>query len=220
MASSGTYTCQPTANAQSAYQRLVITRACPSGFFMSNGSSQCFKFFPRTVNWDDARTRCHAEGLQIAMPANDVVAVALRKDLLDTYGKYGDWSNAWLGARGGDPEAGRGGQMVVVTQQGARTNATISPESPLWYIGQPGTVTTTSCLRLSVSLTTTLSTPGRTYDSYRCSYAWDAAPLCEVPLLFNYNDLIVNPGELVQLDCGIIGNYTHCVWEKGTNNIK
>ncbi|CAL4174282.1 unnamed protein product, partial [Meganyctiphanes norvegica] len=41
-----------------------------------------------------------------------------------------------------------------------------------------------------------------------------------VPLLFNSNDLIVNPGEQVQLDCGIIGNYTHCVWEKDINILK
>ncbi|CAL4066282.1 unnamed protein product, partial [Meganyctiphanes norvegica] len=52
-ASSGTYTCQPPANAQSQYQCLHITKACPGGFFMSNGSQQCFKYFPGKVIWSD-----------------------------------------------------------------------------------------------------------------------------------------------------------------------
>ncbi|CAL4160456.1 unnamed protein product, partial [Meganyctiphanes norvegica] len=96
--------------------------ACPGGFFMSKGSSQCFKYFAGGVTWDAARNSCNSEGLQMAMPANDVVAVALRKDLFYIYGHY---SLAWLGARGGED-----GMMVVVTQQVGRTNATFSPVYP------------------------------------------------------------------------------------------
>ncbi|CAL4181678.1 unnamed protein product, partial [Meganyctiphanes norvegica] len=71
MDSFGNNTRQPPAKAQSSYQRLHITMACPAGFFMSKGSNQCFKYIPGEVNWDDARRRCHAEGLQMAMPEND-----------------------------------------------------------------------------------------------------------------------------------------------------
>ncbi|CAL4060343.1 unnamed protein product [Meganyctiphanes norvegica] len=33
-------------------------------------------------------------------------------------------------------------------------------------------------------------------------------------LLFNFNEMIVNPNEKVQLDCGIMGEKRYCVWEK------
>lgn len=33
-------------------------------------------------------------------------------------------------------------------------------------------------------------------------------------LQFNFDEVIVNPNEKVQLDCGIIGEYRYCVWEK------
>jgi len=36
-------------------------------------------------------------------------------------------------------------------------------------------------------------------------------------LLFNFNEMIVNPNEKVQLDCGIKGDYRYCVWEKDTD---
>ncbi|CAL4096487.1 unnamed protein product, partial [Meganyctiphanes norvegica] len=158
---------------------------------------------------------CDTEGLQMAMPANDVVAVALRIDIFHT---YGEGSRAWLGACGGDPDTGREGRMEVVTQRGAQTNATISSEDPLWAPGDPGYVTSTDCLYLRVWGPAIKSSPGRPYVKYPCSWA-GAAPLCEVPLLFNYNDLIVNPGEQVPLECGMIGNYSHCLWEKDTNTI-
>ena len=54
---------------------------------MSDGSPQCFKFFPeKRGNWSTANETCATEGLMMALPT-DAVAVALRKDLLDTYGK-------------------------------------------------------------------------------------------------------------------------------------
>ena len=55
---------------------------------MSKGSGQCFKYYPGFVSWEAARNRCQTEGLQMAMPANDVVAVALRKDIFHIYGTY------------------------------------------------------------------------------------------------------------------------------------
>ncbi|CAL4101640.1 unnamed protein product, partial [Meganyctiphanes norvegica] len=61
MSSSGTYMCQAPDNSQSSYQRLHITMGCPGGFFMSNGSSQCFKYFPGFVSWDVAKSICHTE---------------------------------------------------------------------------------------------------------------------------------------------------------------
>ena len=54
---------------------------------MSEGSPQCFKFFPeKRGNWSTANATCATEGLMMALPT-DAVAVALRKDLLYTYGK-------------------------------------------------------------------------------------------------------------------------------------
>ena len=54
---------------------------------MSDGSPQCFKFFPeKKGDWYIANATCEAEGLMMALPT-DAVAVALRKDLFYTYGK-------------------------------------------------------------------------------------------------------------------------------------
>ncbi|CAL4063280.1 unnamed protein product, partial [Meganyctiphanes norvegica] len=140
--------------------------ACPSGFFMSNGSSQCFKFIPGKVswrhdglvNWAGARIICQEEGLQMAMPANLVVAIALRSNLFHT---YGEGSHAWLAACGGYSGGyGVGPQMVVVAQQGALANTTISAEDPVWSPGY-GEITTGRCLLLRVRFSAIISSPGR-----------------------------------------------------------
>ncbi|CAL4082896.1 unnamed protein product, partial [Meganyctiphanes norvegica] len=49
-----------------------------------------------------------------------------------------------------------------------------------------------------------------------CSSDLVGGQLCEAPLfmIFNYKDLIVKPGKQAQLDCGVHGNYSHCLWEK------
>ena len=66
---------------------ILVFTECPAGFFMSDGSPQCFKFFPeKRGNWRTANETCAKEGLMMALPT-DAVAIALRKDLLYTYGK-------------------------------------------------------------------------------------------------------------------------------------
>ena len=72
---------------------VFLSPGCPAGFFMSAGSAQCFKFFPEkgalgwgSATWYEANATCESEGLMMALPIDDV-AVALREDLLYTYGK-------------------------------------------------------------------------------------------------------------------------------------
>ncbi|CAL4112026.1 unnamed protein product, partial [Meganyctiphanes norvegica] len=58
---------------------------CPDGFFRPDGSKECFKFFNDVKrHWYDAKSKCAEEGLKSAKPS-EVVSVALRKYLLDTY---------------------------------------------------------------------------------------------------------------------------------------
>ncbi|CAL4221408.1 unnamed protein product, partial [Meganyctiphanes norvegica] len=137
---------------------------------------------------------------QMAMPANDVVALALVNILLHTYGDLD--SDTWLGARGVEAA-----QHMVVTQ-GAQANTTISSEDPLWAPNDPDLgFTTAYCLMLGVALSSTQDAPGHhPYYSQPCSRDWEAAPLCEVPvyMLFNDSEVVANPGEQAQLDCGFI----------------
>ncbi|CAL4066280.1 unnamed protein product, partial [Meganyctiphanes norvegica] len=103
-------------------------------------------------------------------------------------------SHVWLAARG------VAGQMVVT--QGPQANTTISRSNYLWA---PAEVVEyfrfSDCLYLKVWLYAVINRPAtQAYYSQPCSqdinYSWKkVAQLCEVPLLFNYNDLIVNPGE-------------------------
>ncbi|CAL4069706.1 unnamed protein product, partial [Meganyctiphanes norvegica] len=109
----------------------------------------------------------------------------------------------------------------MVVAQGAQVNTFISREDPLWALDEPGDIRRTDCLRLKVHISDIIGAPAdQAYSSLPCSHDGLAASLCEVPWLFNFNDLIVNPEEQANLDCGFIGTYSHCVWEKDNNIFK
>ncbi|CAL4112830.1 unnamed protein product, partial [Meganyctiphanes norvegica] len=95
---------------------------------------------------------------------------------------------------------------------------TILNKDPLWEFVGLTLPEPPNCLALTLD-NPIIPIKGRPYTTKRCV---SPAPitLCEVPLIFNYNKLILNPGDQVQLVCGIKGNYSHCVWEKDTNIIK
>ena len=80
---------QPNAmNSTMIIMFVFVSPGCPAEFFMTEGSSQCYKLYQDkgAVNWDTANTTCEADGLWMAMPWNDKAAIALRKDLLHAYG--------------------------------------------------------------------------------------------------------------------------------------
>ena len=66
----------------------MFLTGCPDGFFTLNGTKECFKLLDESVaTWYDARSRCRAQGLDLAQPPHNS-SVELRKFMLDKYGIY------------------------------------------------------------------------------------------------------------------------------------
>ncbi|CAL4152329.1 unnamed protein product, partial [Meganyctiphanes norvegica] len=115
---------------------------CPTerGFFIGpgTGNNQCLKFFGKAQNYEDAKTTCNKNKLQLVRPQN---AIVLRDYLVQTYGTngdvgYGPDARCWLGARG----TGSKFEWIDGTYVG----------DAFWRDGQPGTHTTSNfCLELS-----------------------------------------------------------------------
>merc|ERR1739842_105514 len=127
---------------------------------------QCFKVFvDQQRNWEDGKSKCISEGLQLAQPL-DVIAIPLRKYILDTYGsKY-----IWLGAKGD------GYQFLW-----ERDNDIISNSNSLWYPGHPFAqgVTTSHCLLLLAHSSFATSVPSKPDYSTTCT-APNRYALCEM----------------------------------------
>ncbi|CAL4124711.1 unnamed protein product, partial [Meganyctiphanes norvegica] len=67
---------------------------CRKGFFMLDGSTQCFKLYDEQIRtWEEAQTKCQEEQLLTAKPTDQVVAT-LRKYIFDKNGDGGVWLNA------------------------------------------------------------------------------------------------------------------------------
>ncbi|CAL4174192.1 unnamed protein product, partial [Meganyctiphanes norvegica] len=139
---------------------------CREGFFMSHGSSQCFKLFNDWKrNWDEAKSKCEQVELVMAQPTDDV-AVALRDDIINTYGYD---SKVHLAAHAD------GSQYVWRDGSVLRTN------NPLWWPKQPGSsIKTGYCLGLLVDEYHWTEEPGRPYWSWGCAYR--VYTLCEEPM--------------------------------------
>ncbi|CAL4157395.1 unnamed protein product, partial [Meganyctiphanes norvegica] len=59
---------------------------CKRGFFMADGSTQCFKLYDEEIrSWNDAQSKCHQEDLLPAEPI-DEAAVDLRKHIFVKHG--------------------------------------------------------------------------------------------------------------------------------------
>ncbi|CAL4183217.1 unnamed protein product, partial [Meganyctiphanes norvegica] len=178
---------------------------CKKGFFMVDGSTQCFKLYDGEIrDWKDAQTKCHEENLLLAEPT-DEVAANLRKYI---FVKNGD-GGVWLNAQGN-------GEKLVWQKYGTE----ISFMNRLWWPTLPGKwYNTTHCLLLLSYRSNYNSHPNKPYITFPCYTSHRT--LCEDPgnLQFNPKDVFVSPNEKVQLYCGIGGNYSYCIWEKDTNII-
>ncbi|CAL4108319.1 unnamed protein product, partial [Meganyctiphanes norvegica] len=143
-------------------------RGCQDGFVQSN--SKCYKLFKSDgqSTWETAKAVCEANRLTMAMPA-DEESVTLRKDLFDV---YGDWSSAWLSARGDGAQ--------YVTEPDGRY---ISNTSPLWWPSSPVSsylVSNTNCLALMLVQFALLQQPNQPYGSWICGFK-AGYPLCIDP---------------------------------------
>ncbi|CAL4218395.1 unnamed protein product, partial [Meganyctiphanes norvegica] len=108
----------------------------------------------------------------------------------------------------------------MIVTDGALANTTITAEDLLWEPLNTGPLfTDDTCTRMQVDDSAIFKAPGQPYQAVDCSLDL-ASPLCEVPLLSKYTEVIVNPGDQAQLNCSFKGNYSHCVWEKDNNTIK
>ncbi|CAL4093312.1 unnamed protein product, partial [Meganyctiphanes norvegica] len=45
--------------------------------------------------------------------------------------------------------------------------------------------------------------------------AWGSLAQCDDSFIFTNGDVIVKPGDIVPLNCGIVGEFRYCVWEHG-----
>ncbi|CAL4066281.1 unnamed protein product, partial [Meganyctiphanes norvegica] len=128
---------------------------CQEGFFMLDGSTQCFKMYDdKTRIWKEAQTKCHEEKLLTAEPTN-LVAPTLRKYI---FVKNGD-GGVWLNAQGN-------GENMVWQQFGTE----ISSEHPLWWPILPGRwYSKKYCLLLLSYRSNWNSHPNGTYITFPCS---------------------------------------------------
>ncbi|CAL4127926.1 unnamed protein product, partial [Meganyctiphanes norvegica] len=179
---------------------------CKRGFFMVDGSTQCFKLYDEEIrSWNEAQRKCLQENLLPAEPI-DEAAVNLRKDI---FVKHGD-GGVWLNARGD-------GEQLVWQQHGTE----ISSMNRLWWPILPGKWYSKSyCLLLLSYRSNWRSHPNEPFITYPCSISHRT--LCEDPgnLQFNHKDVFVSPNEKVHLYCGMGGDYSYCIWEKDSNIIK